>query len=172
MEYRNTHMKALVDLFSLGEANLLANVVQYFEDHNIRYTPAAVAEVPTSKAKHALLVQRITHCHTCLATPQDANEALEYVHMSGIMHNKVLEDLPSYLMPDPDIKQVMYVHLPQLCWRSPCENPDTEWHHAHISTHSTRFRNDGKQLFLLTNSTFAYIDPGMRFLFGDDWRQV
>lgn len=171
MEYRNTHMKALVDLFSLGEANLLANVVQYFEDHNIRYTPAAVAEVPTSKAKHALLVQRITHCPTSLATPQDANEALEYVHMSGIMHNKVLEDLPSYLMPDPDIKQVMYVHLPLLCWRSPCSTL-TQSGTTRAHTYSTRFRNDGKQLFLLTNSTFAYIDPGMRFLFGDDWRQV
>ena len=29
----------------------------------------------------------------------------------------------------------------------------------------------GKQLFLLTNSAFGFVDAGMRFLIGSDWRR-
>lgn len=30
----------------------------------------------------------------------------------------------------------------------------------------------GKKMFLCTNSTFQYIDAGLKFMIGDDWRAL
>lgn len=43
--YRERHMKALVDMFSMPEGCLVANLVQYFHDNHTEFSNRAVAEV-------------------------------------------------------------------------------------------------------------------------------
>jgi len=110
-------MRPLVDLFAVAEANVLANTIQYLNDNDIQYSPSAVSD--------------------------DVIEAIEWVHMSGEMHNIVSNNLSRFVQPD-----------------------------EHLAPLLQRFRDEGKELFLLTNSSFDYIDAGLNFLLGDQWRKV
>ena len=35
-----------------------------------------------------------------------------------------------------------------------------------------QLKSTGKQLFLCTNSSYGYINPGMEFIVGKDWRNL
>lgn len=96
---------------------MLAVIIQYLNDKGINYSPSAVSD--------------------------DILEAIEWVHMSGKMHNIVSNNLERFLSKDPNLR----VLLP-------------------------RFRAEGKELFLLTNSSFDYVNAGLTYLLGDQWRDV
>ena len=114
---RTRFIRPLVDLFAVAEANVLAVIIQYLNDKGINYSPSAVSD--------------------------DILEAIEWVHMSGKMHNIVSNNLERFLSKDPNLG----VLLP-------------------------RFRAEGKELFLLTHSSFDYVDAGLTYLLGDKWREV
>ena len=40
----------------------------------------------------------------------------------------------------------------------------------HLTQVVHNFRDAGKRLLLVSNSPFWYVDAGMRYLFGSDWR--
>ncbi|TMW65622.1 hypothetical protein Poli38472_008264 [Pythium oligandrum] len=78
-----------------------------------------------------------------IAIVEDVNAAIAQVHLSGRMHKAVAQDLAKYLEPKPTL-------LPLL----------------------ERIRRNGKKMFLCTNSSFQYIDAGLKFMIGDDWRDL
>ncbi|GLD92178.1 hypothetical protein PINS_up000711 [Pythium insidiosum] len=78
-----------------------------------------------------------------IAIVEDVHAAITQVHTSGHMHKAVAKDLPRYVEPSPML-------LPFL----------------------ERIRNSGKKMFLCTNSSFQYIDAGLRYMIGDDWREL
>eukprot|EP00698_Gefionella_okellyi_P012075 TRINITY_DN3224_c0_g1_i1.p1 TRINITY_DN3224_c0_g1~~TRINITY_DN3224_c0_g1_i1.p1 ORF type:complete len:413 (-),score=68.06 TRINITY_DN3224_c0_g1_i1:28-1266(-) len=77
------------------------------------------------------------------AVSDDVLRALEYVHASGYMHEEVRLNFSKYCKSDPALRQVL-----------------------------ERLRHANKSLFLLTNSPPAFIDAGMRYLIGEDWRKL
>ncbi|KAF0701400.1 Aste57867_8102 [Aphanomyces stellatus] len=114
--YRAENMKPLNDLFSVAQACLFADIIQFFLDNDIAYEPRAVHE--------------------------DIESSISEVHTSGKMHKAVVQDLPLYMEPNKKLRTLL-----------------------------TRFQNDGKKLFVCTNSSFRYIDAGLRYMVGNDWRQ-
>jgi len=44
---------------------------------------------------------------------------------------------------------------------------------AHCSNHDGyyRFRDAGKKLFLCSNSGYHYVDGGLQYMLGEDWRE-
>ena len=74
-DYRDRVLRGMVDLFSLSEACLLADVIQYFCDHGIPYEPRSVSD--------------------------DVRAAIEHVHDARIMHEAVYADLPRFLHRSP-----------------------------------------------------------------------
>lgn len=77
------------------------------------------------------------------AVSDDVLRALEYVHASGYMHEEVRLNFGKYVKADPLLRDAL-----------------------------VRLVNAGKSLFLLTNSPPAFIDAGMKYLVGEDWRQL
>ncbi len=57
------------------------------------------------------------------------------------MHSAVVKNLEEYIVPNPNLGLML-----------------------------EQLKGTGKQLFLLTNSKFSYINPGMQFLLGKDWK--
>lgn len=80
-QYRNEHMKPLLDLFALSEACLLADVLDYLNEQNIHHDRRAVIE--------------------------DVLKAINYVHTSGNMHKEVVKDPPTYMMPSPHLRETL-----------------------------------------------------------------
>ena len=70
-------MRGLLDLFSLAEACLIADVTQLFVDRGVSFNPTSVAE--------------------------DVRNSIEFVHRSGNMHNAVIADPETYLHRYGDI---------------------------------------------------------------------
>ncbi|XP_022088139.1 5'-nucleotidase domain-containing protein 3-like [Acanthaster planci] len=70
----------------------------------------------------------------------DIHNAVKEVHTSGIMHKKVVGNVGKYLETGTGIPE-------------------------YIKT----LHDAGKQLFLMTNSQFNFVDEGMKFLLGPDW---
>ncbi|ETV66333.1 hypothetical protein H257_17134 [Aphanomyces astaci] len=116
ISYRAECMKPLNDLFSVAQACLFADVIQFFTDHGIAYEPRAVHE--------------------------DIESSIAEVHTSGKMHKAVVQDLPLYMEPNTKLRELL-----------------------------SRFQKDGKKLFVCTNSSYRYIDAGLRYMVGNDWRQ-
>ena len=73
----------------------------------------------------------------------DVSKAIGWVHMSGAMHQAVAAAPDEYLHPSPQLGSLLGAA-----------------------------RNQGKRLFLLTNSGYDFVNHGMRFLVGDDWRHL
>lgn len=71
------------------------------------------------------------------------SKAISWVHLSGILHDTVSADPAAYLHSNPEL-------LPLL----------------------QQARAAGKQLFLLSNSAFGFIDKGLEFLVGPTWREM
>lgn len=74
---------------------------------------------------------------------EDVSKAISWVHLSGILHDTVSADPAAYLHSNPEL-------LPLL----------------------QQARAAGKQLFLLSNSAFGFIDKGLEFLVGPTWREM
>jgi len=116
---RKARLRPLNDLFSLAEACLLADVVQWFRDRNIPFEPKSVVT--------------------------DVLSAVGKVHTSAAMHRAVVADMDRFI--EPDSKK----HLRQLL---------------------QLLREAGKQLMLVSNSEFWYVDAGMSYVVGPDWREL
>lgn len=80
-QYRNNHMKPLLDLFALSEACLVADVLDYLNELNIHHDRQAVVE--------------------------DVLQAISHVHTSGEMHKTVVRDPPTYMLPSPHLRETL-----------------------------------------------------------------
>eukprot|EP00051_Salpingoeca_urceolata_P001362 m.40350 g.40350 ORF g.40350 m.40350 type:complete len:557 (-) comp11359_c0_seq2:1363-3033(-) len=72
---------------------------------------------------------------------QDLREAFDKVHDSGELKSKTVADLPRYCVKDERLKLLL-----------------------------ERLRDNGKFVFLLTNSGWEYTNNVMTYLLGEDWR--
>ncbi|XP_078439545.1 HAD-superfamily hydrolase, subfamily IG, 5'-nucleotidase [Wolffia australiana] len=113
----------LMDFFCFSEACLIADVVQHFVDAKLDFDPCYIHE--------------------------DVNHAIRRVHMSGLLHRRILAAPEKYLVKNPK----MFEFLETL-------------------------KQGGKKLFMLTNSPFYFVDGGMRFMLEgcgrrtDSWREL
>ena len=81
IDYRDEHMKPLNDLFSYSQSCLYADVLQFFIDHDITYEPESVYG--------------------------DIDDAIAHVHESGKMHKAIVQDLPKYVVQNPEMKALL-----------------------------------------------------------------
>lgn len=77
------------------------------------------------------------------AVYQDVSSSIAHVHVSGLMHRTVMADVEKYIHHSPKIPKML-----------------------------AEFRNSGVETFLLSNSSFEYIDVGMKYLCGPDWMSL
>ncbi|RKP37685.1 HAD-superfamily hydrolase [Dimargaris cristalligena] len=118
--YLTHNLHHLNDLFSLPEACLLADVVQYFLDHNIPFHPRYLADDIRGMAQ-------VLHGHGGIGP--------------GPLHQRIMANITDYLEPNPRI-----VHYLE------------------------KLKGSGKKLFLLTNSSFEFVDKGLSVVTGlDRW---
>lgn len=80
-DYMQAYMPQLTDLFSLPEACLLANVIQYMTDSNIRFDPEYLY--------------------------WDVAQSIRDVHQHRTMHHEVMRNISLYLNKDPAIEQLL-----------------------------------------------------------------
>lgn len=73
----------------------------------------------------------------------DVRSAVQGVHNSGQLHSQIMADLETYLDKDSGTSDLLESLVSQ-----------------------------GKQLFLITNSGFPFVDAGMKFLIGNHWRDL
>ncbi|KAI9274461.1 5' nucleotidase family-domain-containing protein [Phascolomyces articulosus] len=126
--YLHTQMFQLNDLFSVPQACLLSDVLQYFKDKNISFIPRYVSDDLNQAA-------RILH------TGSNMNSAFG---IGGRLHHAVVDDISAYLERAPQLVGFL-----------------------------EKLRKHGKKTFLLTNSSFPFIDKGMRYLTSSpDWRDL
>ncbi|KAJ1961045.1 hypothetical protein IWQ62_004004 [Dispira parvispora] len=122
-EYLTKNLHHLNDLFSLPEACLLADVVQYFLDHGIPFHPRYLADDIRGMAG-------ILHGQGGVGP--------------GPLHQRMMERIEDYLEPNPLI--VNYLQ---------------------------RLKRQGKKLFLLTNSSFDFVDKGLSVITQtNNWRDL
>ena len=109
-------LRQLMDVFSMPEMMLLANVVDYFDHKRIAYDPKILF--------------------------WSVQQAVREVHVSGLLYKEVCSNVDKYLQRD-SLKALLDF-----------------------------LKNTGKALFLITNSGYEFVDKGMRFMAGDDWRDA
>lgn len=86
VEARKQRMRPLNDLFSIAEACLLADVVQWFKDRKIRFDPRSVVT--------------------------DVSNAIGRAHTSGAMHRRIADNLDRYVeVGAQDRLRTVLVHL-------------------------------------------------------------
>ncbi|XP_002738625.1 5'-nucleotidase domain-containing protein 3-like [Saccoglossus kowalevskii] len=111
------HMRQMMDLFSIPEMTLLANVIQYFIEKNIPYDPEYLFF--------------------------DINDAVKSIHYSGAMHQTVQNNIEQYL--------------------EKCKN---------IPEFLNRLVNCKRKIFLITNSSYNFVEKGMNYIVGADWMDL
>lgn len=122
-EYAKSHLYQLNDIYSVPEATMLADIIQYFTNNNIPFHPRYLAE--------------------------DIRTAAEYIHKGdGIsrspLHTAIMNNIDMYLDRAPELLSILQA-----------------------------LKNEGKRLFLLTNSGYDYIDAGLSYMFGTkEWRDL
>ena len=75
---------------------------------------------------------------------QDAQNAVRSAYRSGRITEAISNDLDQYCAPKD----------------------------KNLEIYLNRLVNNGKKLFIVTNSSFNFVDKGMRHLFGKDWRDL
>ncbi|KAL5004234.1 hypothetical protein ScPMuIL_017690 [Solemya velum] len=115
--YGTGPMHQMVDLFAPPEMNLISNVTQFFIENNIPYDPEYVF--------------------------YDVRTAVQSVHSSGLLGEKIMENIGQYLKKGPEVRQVL-----------------------------ERLSGAGKKIFLITNSGFTFVDAGMKYVVGEDWMEL
>ncbi|MCO5558569.1 hypothetical protein L7F22_012154 [Adiantum nelumboides] len=117
------NLVALMDLFCLSEVCLISDVIHHFVKTNTDFDASYVYE--------------------------DVKRSIEFVHKSGLLHKRVLEDPAKYLVKSQGVVQML-----------------------------RNLKSSGKRLFLLTNSPFPFVDGGMKYMFEEDpasgrsWRDL
>uniref|UniRef100_A0A0N5AAG9 5'-nucleotidase domain-containing protein 3 n=1 Tax=Syphacia muris TaxID=451379 RepID=A0A0N5AAG9_9BILA len=77
-----------------------------------------------------------------ICTFHDVKESVRYVHEGGGMHNAIVSNLEQYIHKNLGLKE----YLETLC-------------------------SSGKKLFIVTNSPFSFMNRGMCYMLGEDWRK-
>uniref|UniRef100_A0A4W5N3E4 5'-nucleotidase domain containing 2 n=1 Tax=Hucho hucho TaxID=62062 RepID=A0A4W5N3E4_9TELE len=72
---------------------------------------------------------------------KDVSDAIGMVHIKGYMYKWIMQDLEKYILRGDETYAVLH----------------------HLASH-------GKKLFLITNSPFSFVDKGMKYMVGKDWR--
>uniref|UniRef100_A0AAY4DEJ2 5'-nucleotidase domain-containing protein 2 n=1 Tax=Denticeps clupeoides TaxID=299321 RepID=A0AAY4DEJ2_9TELE len=73
---------------------------------------------------------------------KDVSEAIGMVHIKGYMYKWIMQDLEKYILRGDETYAVL-----------------------------DRLASHGKKLFLITNSPFSFVDKGMKYMVGKDWRE-
>ncbi|KER21579.1 hypothetical protein T265_15055 [Opisthorchis viverrini] len=74
---------------------------------------------------------------------QDVSSSVSRVHKSGLLGLNIMANPERHIYRDP-----------------------------HLAAFLNKLVTDGRKLFLISNSSAAFIDRGMRFLIGEDWREL
>ncbi|XP_069874694.1 5'-nucleotidase domain-containing protein 2 isoform X2 [Dipodomys merriami] len=74
---------------------------------------------------------------------KDVTDAIRDVHVKGLMYQWIERDMEKYILRGDETFAVL-----------------------------SRLVAHGKQLFLITNSPFSFVDKGMRHMVGPDWREL
>lgn len=140
---RNTKMEPLNDLFSVAHACLFADVVQFMLERDIEYEPIAVVE--------------------------DVGHAVTDVHVSGAMHKEVAMSLSTFIEPNPSLRPLL-----ERIRVSSQKIGSEAYDHALLTSVVVAYllQGSGKKVFLCTNSSFQYIDAGLQFMLGQEWRKA
>uniref|UniRef100_A0A8C9U1F2 5'-nucleotidase domain-containing protein 2-like n=1 Tax=Scleropages formosus TaxID=113540 RepID=A0A8C9U1F2_SCLFO len=72
---------------------------------------------------------------------KDVSEAVGMVHIQGYMYKWIMQDLEKYILRGDETYAVLH-----------------------------RLVNNGKKLFLITNSPFGFVNKGMMYMVGKEWR--
>lgn len=72
---------------------------------------------------------------------KDVTDAIRDVHIKGFMYKWILEDMEKYILRGDETYAVLH-----------------------------RLASSDKKLFLITNSPFTFVDKGMKYMVGKDWR--
>lgn len=72
---------------------------------------------------------------------KDVSDAIGMVHIQGYMYKWVMQDLEKFILRGDETNAVLQC-----------------------------LANSGKKLFLITNSPFSFVDKGMKYMVGKDWR--
>ncbi|XP_063288740.1 5'-nucleotidase domain-containing protein 2-like [Pelobates fuscus] len=72
---------------------------------------------------------------------KDVTDAVRDVHVKGFMYKWIMQDLEKYILRGEETYAVLQ-----------------------------RLAKHGKKLFLITNSPFSFVDKGMHYMVGKDWR--
>uniref|UniRef100_A0A0N5C5P2 5'-nucleotidase domain-containing protein 3 n=1 Tax=Strongyloides papillosus TaxID=174720 RepID=A0A0N5C5P2_STREA len=72
----------------------------------------------------------------------DVKEAVGKVHSSGMMYKAVMENIENYVHPNENLRPYF----------------------------ETLLKNKSKELFIISNSPYNFINAGMTYMMGDDWR--
>ncbi|KAL8559232.1 hypothetical protein ACOMHN_040356 [Nucella lapillus] len=107
-------MQQMIDLFAIPEIYLIALIIEYFIQNNIEYDPEYVFN--------------------------DIQTSVQGIHKSGMLHQKIMENLEVYLKKTTETKILL-----------------------------ERLREEGKSLFLITNSGYPFTNAGMEHMIGADW---
>lgn len=117
------NLVALMDLFCLSEVCLISDVIQHFVDQKVEFDASYVYD--------------------------DVKRSIEFVHKSGLLHKKILEEPGKYLVKSEGLVRML-----------------------------RNLKERGKSLFLLTNSPFPFVNGGMQYMFqedgatGESWREL
>lgn len=75
----------------------------------------------------------------------DVLGSIGQAHISGLMHTQVASDLERYVYRDDSMR---------------------------LREMLERVRDSGKSMLLMSNSAFWYVDAGMKYIVGEDWRDL
>lgn len=88
----------------------------------------------------------------------DIRSAIETLHRNTILHSKMVESIEDYLIPNSVIDAE--------------ENNSTSSSSIYVKEFLNRLKNNGKNVFLITNSPYWFVNYGMRCLCGPEWTSL
>jgi HAD superfamily 5'-nucleotidase-like hydrolase len=144
---RKKRLKPLNDLFSMAECCLIADTVQFFKvctliplGFTFNYS---VRIFPTSsyRAFFYLSEQERNIPFFPRSCVEDILGVIRDTHLSGNFHRTVAANPEKYFEPKPHLASVLQ-----------------------------KLKDSGKKLIFVSNSPFWYVDAGMRYVIGPDWR--
>lgn len=159
----STSFASIDTLFSMPEACLYANLVDYFEELHAAGKSTAPISLPRMNGSPVAngAMATPTGNGEVAATPtpllgnintwklfDDVRSAIDDIHRDGTLKNIIMADLPTYFVVDPGLALTLH-----------------------------KLRSAGKRLFLLTNSYWIYTQAVMSFLLDGQlkeyasWRQ-
>ncbi|KAL0599972.1 5'-nucleotidase domain-containing protein 2 [Plecturocebus cupreus] len=137
-------IKQFMDIFSLPEMALLSCVVDYFLGHGLEFDQA--------------------HLY------KDVTDAIRDVHVKGLMYQWIEQDMGKGVQKPRRGQPEQVAGLALTVPSAPLEKYILRGDETFAVL--SRLVAHGKQLFLITNSPFSFVDKGMRHMVGPDWRQL